>query len=237
MKKFARIICLSDLHFPYCHKDVFRFLKALKDKYDPDKWVLLGDELDYHALSFHPSDPDLDSAGVEFAKALGYMDTLYEIVGPEADICESNHGSMAYRKGKVNGIPRKLLREYNEVLTAPKGWKWQHEIYVKSTNGYMNKFVHGYKKNVMSESMTAGCNFIQGHHHSQADIRYWSGEYGRYHFGMTVGCMIDQKSLAYAYNKVFSAQPIISHGIIENGVPKLLPMFLKKNGRWNGQVP
>jgi hypothetical protein len=191
MEKYARVLCISDLHFPYSHKDCLKFLKALIDKYDPDKFVLLGDEADYHALSFHSSDPDLDSAGVELTQTLGYMDSLYELLYGDVDVCESNHGSMAYRKQKFHGMPRHLMRSYKEVLVAPDNWNWHPEIKLKMSNNTYTKFVHGRKKNV----------------------------------------------LTYEYNKLFSSLPILSHAIIENGIPKLLPMFLNKWGRWNGQIP
>ena len=53
---------------------------------------------------------------------------------------------------------------------------------------------------------------------------------------MAVGCLIDDHSLAFAYNKVNSARVILGCGIIINGQPKLLPMVLEKGGRWNNQV-
>lgn len=111
----SRILCISDLHFPYCHPDALDFLSKIKITMQPTRIIIGGDELDYHAMSFHNSDPDLDSAGVELTKALGYIETLHKMF-PVADILESNHGSMAYRKAKFNGMPRHLIKSYNEVL-------------------------------------------------------------------------------------------------------------------------
>jgi len=236
--KYARILCVSDLHFPYCHIDTLKFLKALKEKYDPDIVVLLGDELDYHAYSFHASDPDLDSAGQEFVKSLGYMDSLYDILeGLRVEVCESNHGSMTYRKAKVNGTPRQLLKTYKEALCAPRRWNWHRDLVLRMSNGQDIFFCHGFRRNALSESQRIGMNFVQGHHHTQADIRYWAGPDYVQKFGMTVGCMIDDYSLAYDYNKINSLRPVISHAIIEEGVPKILPMFMDKKGRWNGKTP
>jgi len=45
-----------------------------------------------------------------------------------------------------------------------------------------------------------GASFVQGHHHEQMDIHYW-GNPNALLFGMTVGCLVDNKSLAMAYNK------------------------------------
>jgi hypothetical protein len=49
---------------------------------------------------------------------------------------------------------------------------------------------------------------------------------------MIVGCLIDDKSLAFSYNKLQMKRPIIGCGIILDGQPKLLPMILDKNGDW-----
>ena len=44
------------------------------------------------------------------------------------------------------------------------------------------------------------CNFVQGHHHGVFDIHYLGTPYSL-NWGMTVGCLIDDSSLAFAYNK------------------------------------
>jgi hypothetical protein len=42
---------------------------------------------------------------------------------------------------------------------------------------------------------------------------------------MTIGCLIDDASLAFAYNKNTLKRPIIGCGAILDGQPKLLPMI------------
>jgi hypothetical protein len=53
---------------------------------------------------------------------------------------------------------------------------------------------------------------------------------------MQVGCLIHQKSMAFDYAKNFKSRLIVGCGVIINGQPKLMPMVLKENGRWNGHV-
>lgn len=235
MTSYKKILCVSDLHFPYCHKDTFKFLKALKKKYTPDKVVLLGDEVDYHSLSFHDSDPDLDSAGSELLKSIGYMESIYKIF-PKADVLESNHGSMGYRKAKHHGMPRHLLKSYKEVLNAPQGWNWHTELVLKMSNGEKVLFRHSFAANILQASQARGMCVVQGHYHTTLAIHYWMMGH-RALFGFTVGCMIDNTSMAFAYNKIFKHPPIMSHGIIIEGVPKPLPMQLNSDGRWNGKIP
>ena len=68
-----RVLIISDQHIPYHHKDLFIFLKALKKKYKPDKVINMGDELDKHSLSFHPSNEELYSAGDELEKGIEFL--------------------------------------------------------------------------------------------------------------------------------------------------------------------
>ena len=109
--KNSKILVISDMHIPYHHQDMVDFLKAIKKKYRPDRVICIGDEVDKHAMSFHASDPDLPSAGDELEIAIAHLDDVYRLF-PKVDIVDSNHGSMHYRKGKHNGIPRKYLRDY-----------------------------------------------------------------------------------------------------------------------------
>lgn len=63
------VLVIPDTHAPYEHPDTLEFLAAVAARYRPDTVVHLGDEADKHALSFHDSDPNLDSAGMELEKA------------------------------------------------------------------------------------------------------------------------------------------------------------------------
>ena len=214
--------------------DCLDFLAAVKKKFKPTRVVALGDEIDAHGFSFHDKDPDLDSAGIELLKALGYMETLIKMF-PVVDVLDSNHGSMAYRKAKHHGMPRHLLKGYNEVLNAPKEWKWHKQLTIKLPNGNKCRFLHGISGNVLAASQSLGMSLIQGHHHSLFEIRYWdNGE--RLNFASTAGCLIDDDSLAFAYNKNQVKRPIMGCLVIVDSIPLLIPMRLDKNKRWLGEL-
>lgn len=230
-----RILVIGDIHAPYEHKDTVAFLRALKKKYKPTRVVFMGDEIDHHAMSFHDSDPDLFSAGDELQEAIKHLKPLYKLF-PKSDIIDSNHGSMAYRKAKHHGVPRKYLRDYNDVLDAPKGWKWHNDLTLKLPTGEEAYFVHGLSSNIMRVVAQRGVCICQGHFHSLSTIGYL-GNPNHLLWGMQVGCSIDSKALAFAYDQLNLKRPILSHGIIINGLPHLLPMPLSKNGHWNGKVP
>lgn len=229
----SRVLIIPDLHFPYCHPDSLDFLHKLKVKLNPTRVICLGDELDYHALSFHDHDPDLDSSGKELVLSLGYIDTLHELF-PKMDLLDSNHGSMAYRKQKHHGMPRHLLKSYNEVLCVPKeDWEWHNQLVITLPNGEDVLIGHFFGSDVLKASVALGMSIIQGHAHSQFELRYWQNHKGL-HFAITSACLIDDKSLAFAYNKLQIKRPIMGATFIEDSHPYLIPMLVDKNNRWTG---
>lgn len=232
---YRNILVISDRHQPYAHKDANDFLIALNRKYEFDLVIDIGDAEDFHALSFHDSDSDLPSAGHELRAAIEGHKPLYAEF-PKMMICESNHSSMIWRKGKHHGFPRHVLKPYREVLEAPEGWTWHHEIVVQMSNGKKCLFAHSYSSNVLQASQKRGMSCVQGHHHSKMGVQYWSNADG-VHFAAQTGCLIDDNSFAFSYNKLGLDRPLLGCLRIENGVPHALPMFLDSSGRWNKKVP
>ena len=228
------VLVISDMHAPYVHPDTVAFLKAIKEKYKPTRVISSGDEVDKHNLSYHDSDPDLPNAGDELEQAVKFLKPVYKMF-PEMDILDSNHGSLLYRKGITHGIPRAMLRDPGEILGAPDGWQWHNDLRITLPNGQMCFFTHGSKKNSLQFSNTMGCNTVQGHYHSTFEIQYSSNPTNLL-WGMVVGCLIDPKSRAFAYNKIQVARPIIGVGMIINSQPLLIPMILNNKGRWTKKL-
>lgn len=220
---------------PFCHPDLWRFLSQIKRKYKPDRVICLGDEADFHALSYHESDQDLDSAGPELEKAIKLLKPIYKLF-PKVDILESNHGSLVYRKAKTAGIPRRALRTYRETLEAPKGWTWHFDLRVKMSNGVWLYCHHGKSSRAGALSLKEGCCSAQGHYHTKFDVTYWRNSGGLY-WDLHCGYLAHHDSLAMAYDKSNLEKGIVGTWIVLNGQPKPLPMVLKQNGRWTGEVP
>lgn len=235
IKGGKRILCISDMHQPWAHPDLNAFLIALKKKYNPDQIICVGDEIDSHAMSFHDSDPDLPSAGDELELAIKKLQPIYKMF-PKVEVLESNHGSMVYRKGKHHGIPRHYLKDYGDVIDAPADWDWHDNLLVRLPTGQDLYVTHGVKADGLKLAQSMGCNTLQGHYHTIFDIQYASSP-SQLYWSMQIGCLIDDKSLAFHYNKTTSMRPIIGMGIVLDGLPKLLPMLLNKQGRWGGYVP
>ena len=225
---------ISDLHIPYHHPDSIRFLKAIKEYYNPTLIFNSGDEADFHGLSYHEKEQTLDTQHQETLKARKVFKELEELF-PEMTLVHSNHGSMLYRRSKTHGIPNYMLKDYNEVIGVGKGWKWYADYKHTMNNGQTVFMTHGMKKNGLALAKEMGMCVIQGHYHTCFEIGYTSNPMNL-NWSMMVGCLIDDNSRAYAYNKVNSARVILGCGIIINGQPKLLPMVLERGGRWNGRI-
>lgn len=232
--KDRRILVISDMHMPYHHPDAFKFLKAVKKAFNPTRIINIGDEVDNHGISFHDSDPDLMSPGDELIAAQAGCKKLKNIF-PEMDLVHSNHGSLSYRRGKSGGIPRHFLKDYNDVLLVDDGWKWHDEILINVHKQQDILFRHQFSASILKSAEQMGCSCVQGHYHSKFEISYTSSPRSL-NWGMTVGCLVDSASLAFEYNKLQTKRPILGIGLIENGVPRLAPMYLDTKSKWVGKV-
>jgi predicted phosphodiesterase len=230
------ILILSDLHAPYQHPDALDFIKALiketgfSHRKKGHIAVCLGDEIDGHSWSFHDSDPSLLAPADELKEATWFHQDLSKVI-PKMSLIDSNHGSLIYRKQKTHGLPMEVFKSYGEILQVPKTWKWTFDLTLKMSNGQSVYFHHGKNANVTKLSQSMGMSAVQGHYHEKFKIEYWGNPLGL-NWGMQCGCLIDPKSYAFAYNKTNLQRPIIGTGIIQDGIPKLVPMILGKNGRW-----
>lgn len=231
-----RILVIPDIHAPYHHPDTIEFLKAVSQVLQPDLVVNLGDELDKHAMSFHDSDPNLDSAGKELEAAKPVLEDLHELF-PEMLICHSNHSSMLWRKAKAHGIPVQYLKKYRDVLFpehGASGWSWAYGWRVNTSKGVV-MFKHQVSGDSLQDAAHNQCSLVTGHQHGDFDIRYAASSANLY-FAMRSGCLIDKDSMAFAYGMHTRYKPIIGCSAIIDGVPQLIPMLLDSDGRWIGRL-
>lgn len=220
----ARILWISDLHSPFHHKDSIEFLKGLKKKYNPTRIICGGDEADAQGLNFHGVNPDLPSAGHELEMAKAFLHELTEVF-PVMDILESNHTSLAYRRAFKAGISKGYMKSYNEIFEVPDTWVWHDDLLITLPNGQDCYFTHGKASDGLKLSRNMACNVVQAHYHSKFNIQYWSNPRNLF-WSMQAGCLIDDGSMAMAYNKLTVERPIIGTGLIIDSHPILVPMKL-----------
>ena len=88
--KQSVVLVIPDMHAPFVHPDALDFLKAVKARFLPSKFVCLGDEVDFHAFSRYPKDPDGLTPGQELSCAREALIPFY-LEFPEMLVCISNH--------------------------------------------------------------------------------------------------------------------------------------------------
>lgn len=106
----SNILIISDTHAPFHHPRTLDFLKALKQKYDFDHVVHIGDEIDMHTLSRYTHDPNGMSGEAEHKAALKFMRRLYSLF-PHTKVCIANHTIRLLKKAMEAGIPKRFLRK------------------------------------------------------------------------------------------------------------------------------
>lgn len=216
------VLIIPDLQQPFTHRYALPFLKAVANEYRPDEVVCVGDEADAAALSKYPKDPDGQSAGDELRKARRALRSYYEIF-PVVKICNSNHQQRLYKRAYEAGIPRELIVGYRDYLQAPEGWEWADNWIIDGV-----QYEHGDR----AAGISVGPKLVDanhrstvfGHHHSTAGLGYIR-KGNRTLFWMNVGCLIDENSYAMGYTRMHRTKPILSCGVVVDGVPSLIPML------------
>jgi metallophosphoesterase superfamily enzyme len=228
-----RVLVISDLHLPWQHPDAIHFLAEIKAKCKPEIIVNVGDEVDCHGISFHKSDTSLLNPDKELERAIEEIKKLNELF-PKMYLCESNHGSLSYRRLKSEGIPIRNLKTLQDLYETPL-WEWHHEITLETHAGKV-LVVHGKSGGQYKLAMEQGISCIQGHFHCSASINWFTSTTSM-RFNMFVGCLVDEKSMAFAYGKNIARKPILSVGFLtEYGEPCLLRMVTDHHGRWIGKL-
>lgn len=216
--KNKKVLLISDLHFPYAVDDWFEFLEHLHAKYNYDEIISMGDEVDFSGISFHEKDPSMMSPSKELEESIACMKKL-EGLFPKISILESNHGSLVYRRQKFAGIPIEVIKPLTDIYGTPL-FSWHEEIILETNKGdvYLRHGMSGQPFGLMKE---IGMSAVQGHFHSLASINYHASVSGT-KFNMFVGCLADQKKLAFAYSKSNMKKFINAVGDIdESGTPRI----------------
>ena len=233
--KGRAVVIIADSHIPHEHCDYLSFIKAVKAKYSSQRPLMLhiGDELDFHAISFHDSDQELLSAGDELELSIERLQAWVKAF-PDLMLLESNHGSLVFRKMKANGIPIRVLKPLQELYNAPN-WSWWHDILLETNNGNVY-LCHGKKSGYGAMAKEMGISAVQGHFHQRLEVS-WHHRIGHKRFNMFVGCGINWQSLAFAYGKNHVPKPILGCGVIDkNGMPHVYNMQLNEKGRWTKKI-
>jgi len=213
----ARVLCIGDLHLPATHPDYLQFVKGLKRKYRTDTTVFIGDVIDHHSLSFHTKHPELPSAIDEYNQvAQGMKD--WKRAFPEAMVCIGNHDERVHRLSATAGIPSMYLMNYQDVYETPD-WTWEQSFMIDDV-----MYIHGTgtsgQRPAFTAAMKLGHSAVMGHCHSIAGVHVFQSEKLRI-FGMNVGAGVDRHHRAMDYAKNHLNKPVLSAGVVIDGIPYL----------------
>ena len=226
-------LVIPDLQVPYEHKDALAFVDAVAEVFAPDEVVCIGDEVDQMALSRFDPDPDGDGAGPELRKAIKKMQGWYRKF-PDVKVCTSNHTGRVQKKAFHAGIPEAYMRDVNEWMEAPEGWEWRDSWEIDGV-----RYEHGDNQGGMYAARNLAIRNRQstviGHHHSHGAVFFIAND-DETIFGMNTGCLIDIDAIAFKYARGSAFKPTLGCGVVQYGVPLFVPMLLKKNKRWIGEV-
>jgi hypothetical protein len=230
-----RVLCISDLQLPFAHRDAFEFVRTVRDEYDTDTTVNIGDELDMHAFSGKfPHDPDGYSPGHELAAGIKALQPWYEEF-PDTKVCTSNHRDRYYKKAFNAGLPKKAILSSRVLLDAPDGWEWRKSWIIDGV-----KYEHGDSQGgIDAARLLAIANrqsTVIGHHHAHGGVRYIAND-DEVIFGLNTGCLIDRHAYVFEYGSANKFKPTLGCGVVLYGVPYFIPMILSgKQERWIGEL-
>jgi hypothetical protein len=218
-KETKNVLIIGDLHLPFTKEGYFEHCVKIKEKYNCNEFVFIGDIIDNHYSSFHDSDPDGMGAGEEIKAAQDGIQKWYNEF-PNAKVCLGNHCLIPNRKAFNAGLSRHWVKSIQEVFQL---WDWTF-----SDSFIIDDVVyeHGIGGKAQQRSKRELISVVQGHYHTDMYIHYTVGRNFKI-FGMQVGCGVDQDSYAMAYGKYFP-KPAIGCGVILNNgtLPILEPMNL-----------
>lgn len=210
----GNVLVIGDTHFPFHHKDYLDFCIRVAGEFDCKTVVHIGDEVDNHAISFHNSDPDGLSAGMEADAAQRELERWYEVF-PSVTVIVGNHGALPYRQAFANGIPRRFIKTYEEIWRAPRGWKWVHSAVIDGVL-YEHGIGSSGKNAALNRAIDNRMSTVIGHVHAWGGVQYTSNVDSTI-FGLNVGCGIDVNSYAMAYGKPFTKKPTLGCGVVLHG--------------------
>ena len=201
----ATVLIIGDLHHPFCLPGYLDFCEKQYDRFDCDTVVFIGDIIDNHYPSYHETDPDGMAGGDELDLAIKRV-RPYVKAFPDAWVTIGNHDRMVMRKAFSGGIPKKWIREYNDILEAP-GWEFVDEVVIDGV-----QYIHGEGGTARVKAKNDKFSTVQGHLHTQSYIESSVGRDSCI-FGMQVGCGIDRRAYAMAYAKT-GPKPAIGCGVV-----------------------
>mgnify|MGYP003146465534 CR=1 FL=1 len=202
---------IGDTHEPYCKKGYLEFCIDTFKTFGVDEIIHIGDEVDNAALSYHEKQTAMPNADTEMEQAMVAMKNWYKAF-PDVKVCVGNHSALPFRQASTAGIPARMLKSYQDIWEAPKGWEWGLNFTIDEVL-YTHGIGAGGQNGALKLAMKNRQNTVIGHSHSFGGVGY-SASYRDLIYGMNVGCGVDNDHMAFAYGKDFASKPTLGCGIV-----------------------
>ena len=217
----SRVLVLPDLHEPSSRPGALAFCRDLRRKYKTDTTVFIGDVTDWHSISFHAHHPEMPGPSDEYELAFKCLQKWYKAF-PKATVCLGNHDRRIVRLAESVNIPKRWIRGYGEGWKTP-GWKWVGGIVIDEVSYDHGEGQGGSMYPAFNKMKNMGMSCVLGHHHSAGGVK-WLVNPLRRMFGLDTGALIDDKSMAFAYNKKAIRRSVLSAAVVIDGVPQHIIM-------------
>lgn len=213
---------IGDLHAPFNHPNYLQFCIDTFKAHGVGQIVCIGDLVDNHALSRHPTEPCAMGAYAELDRALEQVELVVKAF-PKAKMCQGNHDTIPLRQAATVGIGERFLKSFSEVFNLPKAWEISDEFIIDDVL-YKHGVNCGGENGAVNAAKTECMSVVIGHAHSFAGCKYIVNP-RNIRFGLSVGCGIDVQAYSFAYGKAMTRRPILGCGIVYNsGKADFVPM-------------
>jgi len=208
------VLVFSDTHSPYHHPNALDFLAETYDKWNCGSMVNAGDGFDFHYQSRHVTECDAYNPREEYKIARGFNRSICKI-SRNGVFVPGNHDMIPHRQMASIGLDPMLLQAPEKLYGLCNGWKvsqMYHTIFdgqVLIEHGIGSGGMYG----AINTALKKRCSFVQGHIHAHAMVKY-SQNYKDKIFGMNVGCLLDESSLAARYGRFYASKGVLGCGVV-----------------------
>jgi predicted phosphodiesterase len=224
----ATVLVIGDTHCPGMRQGYVSFLQRIADRYGADRFVHIGDLVDWASINYHEKSPSLSNPTSEYQRALKQVASLARAF-PKADWLVGNHDALTERQCITAGLPTAILREYADMWQVP--WRVHPRWAKLAIDGVAYSHGDSGRGGQDAAFSQAKDNFkstVIGHHHSQAGTKWWANPEFRV-FGMSVGCGIDASKMQFEYGRKIARKPLLGCGIVVGGKRATFEPWLLKS--------
>ena len=194
MKKYPKILFLSDPHLPFTRLDHWEEAHAFNQKFKADVVYSTGDFADQYALSRFPKATNADNGRIEVLKCVPQVKRIAKMF-PSLKIMRGNHDIRINKRAQDAGIDGVWVRDFMDIVGAPKTWEWLADDYVKTGPAILT---HGFLSNREKHALWFNSNVVHGHLHAKLGIEFFRRDKKQI-WAMCVGAMADKNAMALQY--------------------------------------